>query len=492
MILTSEYNFTKRTPSWLSFFFVANLMLFDIGLNATEVNSRKYCESYTLLWQMRLQEVKTDISGPEGEHLKAMKLFLEIFARENEDFYNEKLGEYNEHLSNFKSADGIFAAYAAAELYILRATLRAKFNQNVKAAFDFWQGYRRAKKNIANNPDYLPNIMMWGIMESGLGSLPAQLQTYLGYVGFSGDLDVGLSMLETALHQSKAKEWSHMRPLMGLSYVSSKVQLGNDQELTLQKIGIDPQLSPFMVGIEAKIHFDRSDARKAYDLLDNRKVHPKETPYPYIHYLQGRIGITLEEDKGAAMLELYLRTTEGNQFVKSSHRYLWWHYFLKGNNDKAEFHRKKISASGSTLTGPDQMAAYEADQPLNSHLLRARLLFDRGDFGKCLSHIASKKADEVCVDNAEKGEYFYRMGRCLQNMNKRNAAIKRYIQSLEYYGSEETFERSNALLQLGFLYEQDGNCATAKTYFEKVLSFKNYPFNEGQHQKAKAAIKRCK
>ncbi|MCC5917982.1 MAG: tetratricopeptide repeat protein [Cryomorphaceae bacterium] len=451
-----------------------------------------YQQQYAKLWQLRLSEVNEGLKGAESAHIKGLQLFAEIYIRENSDIYEKKLPEFQAQIKILKADPSPFSQTAHAELTMMQAALRLKFNQYMKAGFDFWSGYRKAKSNFKDFPDYPPAKMMWGIIEAGLGSLPEHIQSYLSIIGFSGDVEVGLEMLHKALQTTKTGEWNYAYPLMGLAYVSAKVQLDNDQNISLKSIGLNPSQSPILTAIEAKILFDRSQAEAAYNLLENRKGHPNEIPFPYLFYLQGRMGVTLQNPKGNKMLELYLLANEGQLFIKSSHRYLWWHYHLKGNDQKAEHHRKKILEEGTTETGPDQLAQYEANKRLNKHLLIARLTFDRGEFRKCLSHLTAKKADEVCQSDEEKGEYYYRMGRCLQSLGNRNPAINRYKQSIEKYGDLETFERSNALLQMGLLQEKNGNCEDAISQFKAVTSFSGFPFSEGQHQKAKAGIRRCK
>jgi tetratricopeptide (TPR) repeat protein len=453
--------------------------------------SKTYRDAHAHLWTLNLQAIpQTGIPAVEQAHLKMMAIFLEVFVRDNESVYNEKLSEFNDALSQVKKSKGYIADYAAAEGYLLRAMLKAKFNQNIRAGMDLYSGYRKAKSNYATYPSAPPVIGMWGVMECGIGSLPDQIQTYLGLVGFSGDLELGMELVEKAYRMSKTRGWKHSENILALALVSVKVQLQNDERADLQDFGIDARKSPVMAAIEAKILFDRNESAQAFKLLSETKT--EGIPFPYLSYLQGRIGVTLELKEGAEALHTYLITNEGTSYIKSTHRYLWWHYFLKGDVAKAKKHREYIVSKGASVTAPDQLALHEAQDELNVHLLRARLLFDRGKISECLNHLTSKKAAEVCQNDQEMGSYYYRMGRCLQQLNRNEAAINRYKQAVKHFGNTESFERANSLLQMGIILEEINQCPQAKNAYQEVLKFKNYPFNEGQHQKAKAGIKRCK
>jgi tetratricopeptide (TPR) repeat protein len=475
--------------SFFLFFFLVTLLLFSQSIE--QRGSKIYRDAHANLWTLELSKLpQRGLSDVEQAHLEVMQIFLEVFVRDNVDVYAEKLPHYNDAISRLKKHKGYLADYATAEAYFLRAMLRAKFNNNMKAGMDLYAGYRKAKSNYSAYPEAPPVVAMWGVMEAGLGSLPDQIQTYIGLVGFSGDMEAGINLINRAYQLSQKSGWEHTRNLLALASASIQVQLQNRSDIDLRSFDIDASTSPLLAAIEAKFFFDRNKALEAYQLL--QRTRSKEMPFPYLSYLRGRIGVTLEIKEGADHLHAYLRANEGTSYTKSAHRYLWWHYFLRNDEARAEYHRKAIITAGEALTAPDQIALYESEDALNAHLLRARLLFDRGAVHESLSHLSSKKAVDVCTNEQEMGTYFYRMGRCLQVLGQSEAAIRRYQQAIKHFGEQESFERANALLQMATLYENASQCEKAKEAYRGVLFFKNYPFNEGQHQKAKAGLRRCK
>lgn len=489
-MIFARYISKKRTALWLSFFI---LVVSFTGLNAQ--NAPAFKEAYHSIWSLKLDEArkKQALSANEKLYIHALSDFMEAYISDKESLAENVAKNMGKQISELERTKDDQALIFAAELYILKAALRAKHNSRVGAGWDFWKGYRLAKSNIQKKPNHPQNMLHWGIIECGIGSMPEDLQRYLSWLGFNGDLEQGLKLLYDAHIVSKNKPaYKHLQIITGMAYVSSEVQLNNNKQIRLEKMGLNPVESPIMCVVEAKLLFDQSKAQKAFELLDNRIVHNGELPFPYLTYLKGRIAVTIEHKDAANILEQFLKETEGPFFVASAHRYLWWHHHLNRNQQKASFHRQQISSVETNKTGADELAAYEANFPLNTHLLRARLLFDQGRFRQCLAHITSKLSDEVCSNNREKGEYFYRMGRCHQSLNQPQEAIKRLDQSIGFYGEMQTFERANALLQAAMLYEARNACNVATDYYKQVLSFSSYPFYEGIHQKAKSGVKRCK
>ena len=457
--------------------------------------SSTFSEAYLSIWSLKLEAARAHqkLTANEKLYIHALADFMEAYTSDRESLAESTAKSMAKHISELERSKNEQALIFAAELYMLKAALRAKHNSRVGAGWDFWKGYRLAKLNTQKNPNHPQNMLHWGIIECGIGSMPEDLQRYLSWLGFSGDLDNGLSLLYDAHVASKRKTaFKHLQIITGMAFVSSEVQLNNNKQIRLEKLGLNPSESPIMCVVEAKILFDQNKAQTAFDLLDNRKVYTEEYPFPYLSYLKGRIAVTIEHKDAANILKRFLEESEGSFFVASAHRYLWWYYHLNNNPQKASFHRQQISNVETKKTGADELAAYEANFPLNTHLLRARLLFDQGKFKQCLTHITSKLSDDVCNNNREKGEYFYRMGRCHQSLNQPQEAIKRLDQSIGFYGDMETFERANALLQAAMLYEARKECGVASDYFKQVLSFSSYPFYEGIHQKAKSGLKRCK
>ena len=67
-----------------------------------------------------------------------------------------------------------------------------------------------------------------------------------------------------------------------------------------------------------------------------------------------------------------------------------------------------------------------------------------------------------------------------------------FSRSLGVVNAGSTFAVGNSALQLGLLYEEQGDVRKAKEYFRKTLKYSGYPFYEGIHQKAKAGLSRVK
>jgi len=479
----------KGTTVWLS------LLLFG-HIAFAKPPSKNYQTAYKYAWQLRLNDaVKVPLDKLEREHIIGITSFLHGYISDGDVPYKQSIDNISNVLSTLQGEDDPFSQTATAELYILQASLKAKHGSRMSAAFDFWKGYRRAKSNAINYPNYPPAQLHWGIIECGLGSMPEHLQQYLSWIGFSGDLDEGLQRLNACYKKTKQNsDWEHLSILTGLAYVSTEVQLNNNAHIDLCYIGLDPLISPITVAVEAKLLFDKSDAYSAYNLIEKHQYHPNAQPFPYLTYTTGRIAVTLGKTNAADILKTYIKQTQGDFFVASAHRYLWWHYTRLDNTEKATHHRNLINSTkrDNTLTGADQLAVYEAQYPLNIHLLDARLLYDRGDFSKCIRHLTSKMSNEVCTNDRERGEYFYRLGRCHQNLKQFKEALVRLDQSITFYGEMETFERANALIQAGAICEASNQCERGIEYYKEALTFSNYPFVEGLHQKAKSGIKRCK
>jgi tetratricopeptide (TPR) repeat protein len=147
-------------------------------------------------------------------------------------------------------------------------------------------------------------------------------------------------------------------------------------------------------------------------------------------------------------------------------------------------------AHGYAVAGGDKNAQQEAESGIvpNLDLLRARLLFDGGYFQKGYQLLASQATDGF--KGAHELEYFYRLGRLLHGMDRYEEALRHYQLTLDKGADSPWFYACNAALQMGIIYEGQGNRTQARAAYEHCLSLKPEEYRVGLHQKAKAGLSR--
>ena len=146
-----------------------------------------------------------------------------------------------------------------------------------------------------------------------------------------------------------------------------------------------------------------------------------------------------------------------------------WHHHINGNSEKYEYYKNKINSI---------------------NLLKARLLFDGG-----YSKLAVEELEKIIFpnffDNSKNNlEYFYRYGRCMQQMGKDDIAINYYEKTVLAGSNESYYFAANAALQIALLYEKSNNINEAKRYFNICIEMEDHQYELGIEQKAKAGLNR--
>jgi tetratricopeptide (TPR) repeat protein len=123
-------------------------------------------------------------------------------------------------------------------------------------------------------------------------------------------------------------------------------------------------------------------------------------------------------------------------------------------------------------------------------LLKARVLNDGGYNQQAITLLRSKSANDF-TDATDKLEYTYRTGRIYDDMNYDDSAVKYYQAAISLGISRTEYYASRAALQIGMIYEKQGNKQLAIQYYQKCLAMQNHDYKDSMDQKAKSGIARC-
>jgi len=70
-------------------------------------------------------------------------------------------------------------------------------------------------------------------------------------------------------------------------------------------------------------------------------------------------------------------------------------------------------------------------------------------------------------------------------------AIVFYKEAIELGEKRKEYFAARAALQIGFIYEKNGDKASALTWFRRCLAMKDHDFKNSLDQRAKAGVARC-
>jgi hypothetical protein len=429
------------------------------------------------------------------DYLEAAALCIELFVNENEATYLKKepiLDGLKSRLEELPDSEP-FKRVFLGEIYLAQASLQGKFQNNIQAAWLFYKAYSLLKENYELYPNFEPTYVPWGVLNAAIGSLPANYRNIAGFLGFEGNITLGLNLVRKGYYACLAsKQYQFYQPYFGFVYCYINYQLGSADNVDLYKLGLSVEESAFFIYLQSKILLKKGETQKAYALLKRRPQGNAYLNFNYLNYATGKVALTLEDPKAVFYLKQFLKDAHNHNYFKSTYRFLAWHYLLSQKPDSLALYRSKILTAGATFVGADKQAVAEAQRGFNATLIKARLRFDGGYYPEVIKMLNDNAQQRCCSKPWELTEFFYRKGRAFQELGLQDKAIASYQQALNIKNTPPTSALGNSALQLALILEDRRQFEQSKKYYQKTLQINDFPFYEGIHQKAKTGLTRLK
>ena len=438
------------------------------------------------------QEVKANPKNDFIPYLRFNLGFTKIFISEDEAIYLELERVMNSYINRIKSTNenSPWRGTCLSEMYMLRSALKLKFGRNIKSGFDGIKAYNFAEETKENHPNFKPCWLNWGLINVAVGSVPDSYKGLVSTLGFDGDIDTGMIFIEESWKYSQLKGNEFLSPKSTLIYGYTSLRLNQNKMTSLEDLDLkeDFRKNNLLVYLESKFLQEKRDNQALIELLEQRDKSKDVYPVYYLYFAEGKAKTAALLDSADTPFNYYLENYKGNNFIKSVHFRLAAYFFLKGNLEKAEFHKNQINAAGHLFTGADKMAEEMAKREFNYNLLLAQAHFDNGLYDSAL--VALEKPTNYCITNTDSVEMFYRLGRVNNALGNDLDAIGSFKKAIEISKGQSSYFSANSAMQLALILERKRMNASARYYLKLTLSFKDYPFEEGIQQQAKAVTKR--
>jgi tetratricopeptide (TPR) repeat protein len=200
----------------------------------------------------------------------------------------------------------------------------------------------------------------------------------------------------------------------------------------------------------------------------------------------------LETPEAIYYFEQYTKKFKGKFYIKDVYQKISWCYFLQGNMQQANANKQLAIVKGATYSDADKKALKDAKEKNwpNTTLLKARLLSDGGYHLEALKQLAGKSLNNF--SNAEESlEFVYRVARIYDDLDRKEDAIKNYLNTIKLGENRKEYYAARAAFQIGQIYENKGEKALAIQYYQKCISMEDHEYKDSLDQRAKSGIARC-
>lgn len=421
-------------------------------------------------------------------------LFLNESAEDYEILYPKFQTRLNQLQDGPKSSP--FYLYSQAILKIQRAAVSIKFGNLWDAGWDFRKAYIQLKENKKLFPNFVPNDLMYGALESVIATVPKGYKWVLNLLGMKGSLHEGMQKVKkfTNSNDPWAKlffsEASFIYPYL-LFFIENK----KDEALYFvqqKKLDIvNNHLSAYMA---SNLALNNKEIELSKSIMQNRNLSDEYLKISVWDFQMGYAQLYhLDFASAKNYFETFTQNFKGKFYMKDVYQKISWCYYLQGNLKQAEETRKQVLKKGSIETDADKKAQKDAKANFwpNQLLLKARLLNDGGYHTEAFKLLAGKSEDDFDKDE-EKLEFAYRAARIYDDLGKKEDAIRNYLITIRIGTNRKEYFAARAALQIAQIYEARGEKNLAIEYYQKCINMEDHEYKDSLDQRAKSGIARCK
>ncbi len=448
--------------------------------------------------QMRLTDPENLMSYYLEDYIETIIIFLD----ENKNTFNKYAANKDKRLEKLATGpqSSPYYLYTQAEINLRWAIARAKFTEsltsmdNVTSFKEVTSAYKMLVKNDKKFPDFIANKKTISTLRAVFGSVPPEYRWASNLIsGIDGDIEKGRKELEEVVNYGKNNKFV-FDDETHLVYAFTLLYLGNQGEeawSVMKNSHLKPEKSVLAALAMANVGMKTGHAAEVVQILQNA---PKSKSYysvPLINYYLGVAKLNLLEEDANQYLNTFVKNAKGKTAVKEAYQKLAWYQLIHGNEAGYWANIKLCKTQGGTVTDGDKAALREAKsgQKPEPNLLKARLLFDGGQYERALQSLQQKSSSDF-AQKAHQLEYSYRLGRIYHKLNRNAEAANLYQQTINEGKDEDYMFACNSAFQLGSIYEQKGELQQAKNYYNLCLSMHPSDYVAGLHQKAKAGLNR--
>lgn len=388
-----------------------------------------------------------------------------------------------------------YTLYTQADVHLRWGMIYALYQDNIEAFKSLKKAAALLERNEKRFPDFVPNRRAWGILHTMVGAIPGKYQWGASLAGLKGDIRQGLTELQAVIdHGKRYPDFVFNRELQQL-YGMILLYLGTDD---LQAWGalntqlLDPVTSPMATYILASRYLRTGKSRKALLLLEERRPTEDQHPFPYLDLMLGNCYLYRLDKEAGQYFNRFLENCRGTNGIKEAYHHLAWLALLDDAPNQYSHYMKQVERKGTYFTGPDrtamnEMQAANAGKMPNLHLLQARLLYDGGYYDKAYQAWQRCALKDI-KDEEARVEYYYRQGRILQQMRRKEEALDAFDKTIQQGTKKPYYYACNAALQAGLVCEALEDWERAQSYYQHCLKEKPDQYKASLHAKAKQRL----
>ena len=423
--------------------------------------------------------------------------FFILFLNEDPKERSARISNWQKRLTLMDQSPDTspFKLFSKAVINLQWAVVEIKFGNRWAAGWAFKDAFKLARQNQEKFPSFTPNLMITGPMQMAAGTIPKNYRWLSNIMGIKGTMEQGVTYLNQFINSRDP--WTMLFMEEGIFYQCyMQFYLLNQPDEALRFITnkqLDVINNHLFTYMAANLYLNNKQSSQCKTIVLGRNTSSEYLSTGIWDFELGFAKLYHLEPDANTYFERFLANFKGNFYVKDAWLKLSMHYLLQ--NNMAQYNRciSNVISKGSTTNDADKRALREAKSRKipNLLLLKARLLNDGGYNREALNVLAGKSSNDFKPEE-EKLEFMYRVGRIYDDLDRFEEALKAYQSAINLGKQRTEYYAARAALQMGMIYEKQGNLTKAVVYYQQCLDMEDHDFKDSLDQKAKAGLSRCK
>ncbi|MEA1874009.1 MAG: hypothetical protein U9N51_06225, partial [Bacteroidota bacterium] len=389
--------------------------------------------------------------------------------------------------SNTNDVDKFFMI---AEAQLHATVIYMVSNNELKGIRSFKNGFNAFQKLEDIAPEAIQTAKIRGLYNIFLGSVPEKYEWLIGVLGMEGDFELGVKNLKHAFEYTKTLGDRYEIGFYYAMFASFFTDNPEDYYHYFKNLDNSFYANPLMrqgLSMLAEASGNTNDCLQV--LLTNYNKQG-DTEYNLLNYQIGNFLLYKLNPDAGQYLKLYRKNKGSDTQNLSAERSLYWHYIITNQLKKAKEIRQSMILLAQNEN--NEQAAYiirelESYNTPNIHLLKARLLYNGGDYQEALAQLIhyNKNTNNL----RQNTEYHYRKANINEKLENMDAAKIYYKKTMLLGKDQSWYFAPQSALNLGKIHEAENKKDLAKQYYKMCIKINISPYKESINREAKRCLR---
>ncbi len=483
-------------------FFSIILLLFSLNLQsyATYDVNENCLNAWMLLMDLEIDKAKELLAeeikiNPENYYAYYLDQTCDAYTlliNSNDKGYEDFIDNYYDkrEIMDDKDVDSPYYLSCYSEMELQVCIFNIIYGSIFSGMRKGFSAYKNVYKNLDHFPDFKPSLKMDGFFNSAISNLPPFVKWAASFFGVSGDLDYGFSLLRENYQSQKNIKGINAEAALFI-ILTAKINKTPEIVYDFSK-SLDTNISQTFIHsyFRANIAYRIGKNEEALTTMESMNI--SSTPFADIiyNYMYGKILLRKLDPSAGYYLSRYLSNLEKKEYLKEMNYNLALYYLISGDTLQYLDQCELVREIGMDINERDREALYDAnlDYFPDVNLVKSRLLLDGGYISDYSKEISKFNYNESHILGHQL-EYLFLQARYNSMINNNELAIEQFEEVINLGQDTDYYFACESALRLGNIYEETGELAIAKKYYDKSVKLYKKEYYEYIEDKAVKASK---